>query len=136
MGGMTFPKMDVLARKIWQWCLKRDIFLSASHVCSYMNVAADFSSRNFSDSTEWMLKKELFFQRLCNQCFVPDNDLFASRLNYQVEKIVSWFLEPGAFRNDAFSFSWDGFTPYLFPHFASVGRCLNKMLEDQVHRAL
>ena len=45
MGGMTSPKMDVLARKIWQWCLKRDIFLSA-RICSCVDVAADFSSRN------------------------------------------------------------------------------------------
>ena len=82
-----------------------------------------------------MLKEEIF-QRLCNQCFVPDTDLFASRLNYQVKKFVSWFPEPGAFRNDAFCFSWNGFKPYLFPPFALVGCGLNKMLDDQVHRAL
>ena len=100
-----------------------------------MNIMADFSSRNFSDSTEWMLKKVLF-HRLCDQCFVPDIDLFASRLNYQVEKFVSWFPEPGAFRNDAFSFSWNSFRPYIFPPFALVGRCLNKLLEDEVSEAL
>ena len=135
MGGMTSPKMDNLAMQIWEWCIERDIYLSASHICSEINVHADFSSRNFSDSTEWMLKKEIF-QRLCDQCFVPDIDLFASRLNYQVDKFVSWYPEPGAFRNDAFSFSWNKFRPYMFPPFALVGRCLNKILEDKVSKVL
>ena len=135
MGGMASLEMDKLAKKIWQWCLERDIHLCASHISSCENVSADFSSRNFSDSTEWMLKKEIF-QRLCKQCFVPDIDLFASRLNYQVEKFVSWFPEPGAFRYDAFSFSWAEFAPYIFPPFALVARCLNKIIEDRVSRVL
>ena len=135
MGGMASLEMDKLAKKIWQWCLERDIHLCASHISSCENVSADFSSRNFSDSTEWMLKKEIF-QRLCKQCFVPDIDLFASRLNYQVEKFVSWLPEPGAFRYDAFSFSWAEFAPYIFPPFALVARCLNKIIEDRVSRVL
>ena len=130
MGGMTSPVMDKLAMQIWEWCIERDIYLSVSHICSELNTATDFSSRNFSDSSEWMLKIEIF-QWLCNQCFVPNIDLFASRSNFQVNKFVSWFPEPGAFRNDAFSFSWNGFRPYIFPPFALVGRCLNKYLKTK-----
>ena len=49
---------------------------------------------------------------------------------------MSWFSEPGAFRNDAFSFSWNSFRPYIFPPFAVIGRCLNKLLEDEVSEPL
>ena len=52
------------------------------------------------------------------------------------EKICVLVPRTWAFRNDAFCFSWNGFKPYLFPPFALVGCSLNKMLDDQVHRAL
>lgn len=105
MGGMESISMNQLAKEIWQWCIKRDIFVSASFIPGTLNIHADYSSRNFSDSTEWMLKRKIFL-RLCKQCFHPDVDLFASRLNCQVESFVSWFPHPGTWRYDAFSFCW------------------------------
>lgn len=122
-------------RKIWEWCLKRNIFVSASFIPGLSNLNADFNSRNFSDSTEWMLKIEIF-QRLCLQTFFPDIDLFASRLNYQVAMFVSWFPEPGAWRYDAFSFSWKELSPYIFAPFSLIDRVLNKIIEDEVSQAL
>ena len=64
MGGMASIEMDLLAKKIWNWCLERNLFVSAAFIAGSANVLADFSSRNFSDTTEWMLKKEIF-QRIC-----------------------------------------------------------------------
>ena len=90
MGGIASFQMDQLALELWQQCLVREIYISASYIPGVFNVKAGFSSRNFSHSTEWMLKKELF-QRLCKQTFWRDVDLFASRNNYQIEKFVSWF---------------------------------------------
>ena len=49
--------MERLATQIWEWCIERDIYLSVSHICSEMNVDADFLFRFFSDLAEWMLKK-------------------------------------------------------------------------------
>ena len=135
MGGIASFQMDQLAMEIWQWCLAREIFISASFIPGVLNVRADFSSRNFSDSTEWMLKRVLF-ERLCEQTFWPDVDLFASRNNYQVEKFVSWFPQPGAWRVDAFSFPWIGMKPYIFPPFSLISRILNKIIEDKVEIAL
>ena len=71
---------------------------------------ADFYSRNFSDSTEWMLKDDIF-QRVCTHFFMPDIDLFSSRLNKKLSRFISWFPEPGAFHVDAFSLSWKPFKP-------------------------
>ena len=135
MGGMASIEMDLLAKKIWNWCLERDLFVSAAFIAGSLNVSADFSSRNFSDTTEWMLKKEIF-QRICTQCFTPDIDLFASRLNFQVSRFVTWFPQPGAYRSDAFSFSWSEYLPYIFAPFNLVGKVLNKVMEDKVNQAL
>lgn len=135
MGGMTSLASDLLAKNIWNWCMKRDLFISASYLCGSQNIEADFLSRNFSDTTEWMLRKDIF-RKLCAQCFMPDIDLFASRLNYQVEKYVSWFPQPGAYKCNAFSFDWVDHHPYIFPPFNLIGRVLNKIVEDRVRKAL
>lgn len=135
MGGMASFQMDKLAKQIWSWCLRRNIFLSAVHLPGKSNVKADFYSRNFSDSTEWMLKKEIF-SRLCKHFFLPDIDLFASRLNKQLDNFVSWFPEPGCFGSDAFSLCWSEFSPFIFPPFSLVGKVVNKIIVDNVDRAL
>ena len=83
MGGMTSKSMDTLAKDIWAWCLDKEIFISAVRLPGVLN-SADFYFRNFSDSTEWMVKKDIFL-RLCSQFFQSDIDLFASRLNKQLE---------------------------------------------------
>lgn len=136
MGGMSSPSLDSLAIDIWNWCLERSIFLSANYLKGSENVQADYFSRHFrSESAEWMLKKEIF-DRICSQMFFPDIDLFASRLNCQLSRFVSWFPQPGAFRNDAFSFPWSNLKPYLFPPFSLVGRVINKLKDDKVKKAI
>ncbi len=69
-----------------------------------------------------------FFRRLCRQLFVPDIDMFASRLNNQVEKFVSWFIEPGSFHNDALRCPGT-FKPYIFPPFSLLGKVINKIVQ-------
>jgi len=59
-------------------------------------------SRNFSDSTEWKLNESIF-TNICANLFYPDVDLFASILNKQLNKYVSWFPDPKAVTPDAFS---------------------------------
>ena len=113
LGEMLSEEMDLLAKEIWQWCLHREIFISASFCPDTLNTA-DFYTRNFSDSTEWLLKREIFV-RLCENFFIPDTDLFASRLNKQTEVFVTWFPEPGTFHSNAFSMSWYGYN-HIYSH--------------------
>ena len=47
--------MDLLARDIWEWCLVRQIYISAVYVPRSQNTP-DFIQGIFSDSTEWQLK--------------------------------------------------------------------------------
>lgn len=135
MGGMNSLQMDTLAGDIWQWCLSRNIYISSVFIPGITNIQADFLSRNFSDSTEWKLKTTVF-QRICKQCFMPDIDLFASRLNRQLDKFVSWFPEPSAFCYNAFSLSWHEFSPYIFAPFSLIANVINKILADEVEKAL
>ena len=130
MGGMTPLDMDSLACNILNWCIQRNIYISAVHISGFSNVHADYLSRHFSDSTEWMLKREIF-ERLCSKCFLPDVDLFASRLNKQLSTFVSWFPEVGAYRNDAFSFSWHQFSPYVSCPFNLVSKVVTKVISDK-----
>lgn len=52
MGGIKSEKMNMLSRKIWFWCMNRNIWISADHVPGKNNVADKFS-REFNDSVEW-----------------------------------------------------------------------------------
>lgn len=134
-GGMSSKKMDSLSKQIWEWCLDRHITISACHVAGDKNEVADFYSRDFSNSTEWMLKPEIF-SRLIEQLFIPDIDLFASSLNKQMEAFCSWRLEPGAMYTNAFTVCWEKLCPYIFPPFNLVGKVINKIVDDKVERAI
>ena len=87
---------------------------------------ADFHSQNFRDNAEWMLNPAVF-QRLTKVYFVPEVDLFASRLSCQIHPFASWKLEPGAWAIDSFSISWTALQFYAFPPFSILGRVLAKV---------
>ena len=48
MGGMASPSLNHLTRKLWAWCLEREIFVVAQHIPGKDNVYADYYSRNFN----------------------------------------------------------------------------------------
>ena len=91
--------------------------------------------QSFSDSTEWKLNQNVFFE-ICWTFFCPDIDLFASRINKQLENYISWLPDPNALTSDAFSIDWSKFKPYIFPPFSLVGRILQKLDEDEVSKAI
>ena len=68
--------------------------------------------------------------------FVPDIDLFASRLNFQTKVYVSWSPDPGAWAVDAFLFCWKDFKPYIFLPFSLLGRVLLKLQKAEVFDAI
>ena len=92
-------------------------------------------SRHFSESTEWKLHERVF-QKICRSFFMPDIDLFATRLNKQMSRYVSWFPEPDTLAADSFSFLWSEFNPYIVPPFSMVDRVLTKIQDDQVSKAI
>lgn len=55
MGGMKYPKLNSIARVIWQWCESRNLWITASYIASKDNVEADRGSRIINTDTEWEL---------------------------------------------------------------------------------
>ena len=58
-------------------------------------------------------------------------DLFASALNAQLQRYCAKALDPAAWRIDAFSIRWEGFTGYAFPPISLIPRILQKVRQDR-----
>ena len=77
------------------------------------------------------------FEILQSRCGLFDVDLFASKLNWQVRKYVSYLPDRKAFAVDAFSISWGQFiNAYAFPPFSILGQVLQKVEEEGVKLTL
>ena len=131
MGGVKSRVCNCLSTLIWDWCLENQAWVTCSHIPGRDNVLADSASRTFNDRHEWKLDVNVF-RALCTVFGVPDIDLFASRLNKQIDLFCSWKPDPEATFFDAFSFSWAQFRlSYLFPPFSLIARCLQKIRADR-----
>ena len=135
MGVIHSPVINLLSRNVWEWCIARNLMLSAIHVSGIHNETADFNSRHFNDRTEWSLHPTVF-KWLSQATFDPDIDLFASRLNAKVPRFESCSPDPSAFACDAFSLIWKDFNAYAFPSFSLIPRVLVHLKRDKVQRAL
>jgi hypothetical protein len=135
MGGMRSRKLDFLASEIWNWCIDRNVFVTAQFIPGVDNVEADRESRNFSENKEWVLKPEIFV-RICDQTFMPEVDLFASRIARQLDNYVAWTFDPDAIAIDAFSIDWRKLRPFVFPPFVLLGKILTKIVHDEVEDAI
>ena len=126
MGGSKSPICNSIAKATWLRCIDKNIGISAEHLPGSENVVADKESRVFNDFTEWMLNKDVFSEliKIHNS---PDIDLFASRLNKQVERFVSWKPDPDAIFIDEFTISWRDLFFYAFPPFSVISKCLHKI---------
>ena len=127
--GSNLEKYLNLTKEIFDWTEKRGITLSATHVQGREN-CADIESRRKNIDTEWMIRPHLF-QYLIEEFGQPSVDLFASRINKQLPKYVSWFPDPEAMFTDAFSLHWNNEYYYAFPPFRLIGRVLRKIHEER-----
>ena len=136
-GGTHSPSLCRLALELWEWCLPRQVHLSAIHIPGEENFLADFLSRGSSLPTEWMLKKSIF-AKICQVLSPPPEiDLFASQMNSQLPKYCSRSKDPRAWRVDAMSFPWSALPPlYAFPPISLIPRVLEKIVQDEAELAL
>lgn len=86
----------------------------ASHISGKINCDADYKGRHFKTEHEWMLDKDVLQIAAEKFRFEPECDLFATRVNKQFEKYVSWKPEPEYFAIDAFCISWTDLKCYCF----------------------
>lgn len=131
MGGTRSVMCNYLSTLIWDWCVKHQAWVSCSHIPGSENLLADSASRTYNDRHEWKLDESVF-RSIASVFGEPSIDLFASRLNNQVNKFCSWKPDPEASFFDAFTLHWAQFAlPYLFPPFSLIARCLQKVRAEQ-----
>ena len=87
-GGTQAPSLSLLALELWSFPLTHGSWVTARHLPGVLNVEAGVASREFNSRTEWMLRKDVF-RDITHHFYVPEIDLFASRLNHQVPLCVS-----------------------------------------------
>ena len=130
MGGSHAEQCNTFAQDIWEFCRQRNLWITAAHLPGHLNVSADAKSRVFDDKTEWKLNTNVF-QEIVSTFVVPEIDLFASRLNYQLKPYVAWAPDPEAKYIDAFTLDWSNFMFYAFPPFSILGQVLRKIEYDR-----
>lgn len=130
MGGTRFSHLNDLCRLIWQWCEERRLWLVASYINTKDNIEADEESRTVNIDTEWELSDKAY-ETIVATLGTPQIDLFASRNNAKCKIYVSWRQDPGAWKVDAFTFSWNPWYFYAFPPFSVILKCLQKIINDQ-----
>ncbi|XP_053593379.1 uncharacterized protein LOC103579263 [Microplitis demolitor] len=129
-GGIRYPVLSELARKIWQWCEVRRIWPVATYIPSAWNVDADAASRVRNLDTEWELSP-VAFQKILKVLGSPSIDLFASRINKKCVRFCSRYPDPDAESVDAFTVSWGKEYFYAFPPFVLVLPTLRKIINDE-----
>lgn len=133
MGGIQFPHLNQITRKIWQWCERSNLFIFASYIIRD-NIEADKASRVSNIDTEWELQ-ESCFQQLIIDFGQPEIDLFATRINKKCLKYVAWKRDPDAYNIDAFTLRWDNYFFYCFPPFSIILKCIRKIINDEARQA-
>ena len=130
MGGYKSVDCNEMAKTIWSWCIENNIWISCTHIPGRSNVQADKKSRNFNDQLEWKLN-EYVFRNIVSHWGKPNIDLFASRLNFQVENYCSWKPDPYAQHVNALLLNW-GYCNlvYFFPPFSLLSSCIRKLRID------
>lgn len=135
--GGRMRDLHSIAKEIWLWAKDRNLWISAAHVPGVDNSEADELSRNINDDTEWMLNPK-YFKRLETVIGNMDIDLFASRINCQLQQYVSYTPDSQAIAIDAMTLSWSDTTKiyYLFPPFSLISRCVQKVVAERVETAV
>lgn len=127
--GSTKVNLNNMTRNIWLFAIQRTLWLTAEHIPGECNQQADRESRKFNIDTEWKLKRSVFLQ-ITDIFGRPDIDLFANRINSQLERYYSWRPDPSAQAIDAFRQSWTGQLNYIFCPFSVIGLALQKIEQE------
>ena len=113
----------------------RDTWLSINFVPGRDNSDTDLASRLINFRTEWALPMQIF-ENLVFKFGCPSVHLFAPRLNKMLNRYLAWCPDPFYIEVDAFFLNWTHEYPYIYPPFNLHNRCLIKLQQDQVEKAL
>ena len=74
---------------------KTQLWVPAAHIPGTINIEADKQSRVVEDATEWKFNPALFY-KIAEKFRKPNIYLFATRINKQLDRYVSWHPEADA----------------------------------------
>ena len=131
MDGSKSKDCNMITQEIWQYSKEGNIWLSSAHIPGKFNVVADAESRTFDTELEWQLNHIIFQSLQDISPLTCTLDLFASRLNTQLDSYVSYRPDPGAFAVDSFTLNWQKLNFYAFPPFALLPEVLQKINLDK-----
>jgi hypothetical protein len=82
--------LNSLTKEIWEWCISKNIWISAYHIPGTLNDRADALSRQkLTVDMEWSLDIEVFNKIIkIYGCF--DIDMFASKWNNKLNTYASF----------------------------------------------
>lgn len=129
MGGVKNRELNNLARNLWQWCERKELWVFATYISSIDNFEADRESRKLKIETEWELANYAF-DEIVKKFGYPDIDLFASYRNKKCKKYISWTKDSQAITVDSFTVSWSDYFFYAFPPFSLILRVLRKIQDE------
>lgn len=130
MGSCRSLICNKVTLEIWDWAISQKNWLMASHIPGVLNEEADYESRKNETRLEWKLNEKILQDIIQYFDFIPEIDLFASRINTQFKKFVSFRPDPEASHVNAFSLSWDGLKFYAFPPFSCISRVTQKLFKE------
>ena len=134
-GGTTSSSMCDLALEIWDFCISRDLMISATHPPGVSNSRADKLSRMSVRDHSYSLSQDAF-DALCSSLSFPLKvDCFASRLNFKLPNFISRFFDPLSSWVNAFSVKWTDHV-FLFPPIPVIHRVLSKYASDGTSHGL
>ena len=135
VGGIKIETCNNIACRIWNFCIENKLWVLATHIPGKNNIETDQKSRILQDATEWKLHSKLF-QKIVIKFGKPDIDLFASRINRQLKRYVSWHPEPEGMVVNGLPLTWNNNYFYMFPPFSHVGRVLAKVNRDKTETVI
>ena len=110
-------------------CMAKGITVRGEHTPGVENVRTD----RIPATGGWI---PIVFLQIFNRWGPLQVDLSAARHNAQLLQYFTFKTDPGAVAVDAFAQDWSNLTPYAFPPFLMVGRCLQKIREEKVEKAV
>ena len=60
MGSCRSIDCDKITKSIWDWAIKRRLWLSSAHIPGRLNIEADEESRKAELRTEWKLNRTIY----------------------------------------------------------------------------
>jgi hypothetical protein len=103
-GGTRSTPLMNLARQIWNVCLKTNTQFHLTYMASPFN-PGDGPSRRLMTQLKWRIAPS-YFRHLERKWGPHSLDLFASHLNHQLTRYVSWQWDPRGLATDTMKISW------------------------------